>query len=111
VEPGRDGVGAGRGHALAGKTRAWILASAPHGTLYIGVTSNIVQRVYQHKEGLADGFTRQHGVKDLVWFEGTPSIEAAIGREKQIKNWKREWKLALIQKMNPLWRDLYPDIL
>ena len=58
-----------------------------------------------------EGFTKQYGVKTLVWFESTGSIEAAIGREKQIKNWKREWKIALIQKMNPQWRDLFPQLL
>jgi putative endonuclease len=89
----------------------YILASARHGTLYAGVTSHLVQRIYQHREGLAPGFTRDHGVKMLVWFEGTASIEAAISREKQLKNWKRDWKIALIEKENPRWRDLWPDIL
>jgi putative endonuclease len=89
----------------------YILANGFHGTLYVGVTSSIVQRVYQHREGLADGFTRRYGLKHLVWFEGTSSIESAIQREKQIKNWKREWKIALIEKTNPGWRDLYPEIL
>ena len=89
----------------------YMLASQRHGTLYVGVTSKLVQRVYQHKEGLADGFTKKYGVKTLVWFEGTGSVEAAISREKQLKNWKRAWKIALIERMNPEWRDLYPDIL
>jgi putative endonuclease len=69
----------------------YILASGRHGTLYVGVTSDLIQRVYQHREGLADGFTKQYGVKTLVWFDGTGSMEAAIQKEKQIKNWKREW--------------------
>jgi putative endonuclease len=89
----------------------YILASRPRGTLYVGVTSRLVQRIHQHKEGLADGFTRQYGIKQLVWFEGTWSIEAAIQREKQIKWWRREWKIALIEQANPHWRDLYADIL
>jgi putative endonuclease len=89
----------------------YMLASRPRGTLYVGVTSSLVQRVHQHKEGLADGFTRQYGVKDLVWFEGTGSIEAAIQKEKQIKRWRREWKVALIEQGNPHWRDLYAEIL
>lgn len=89
----------------------YILASRRHGTLYIGVTSNLVQRVWQHREGLADGFTKTHGVKTLVWFEGTGSIEGAITREKQLKNWKRAWKIAPIEKENPQWRDLYPELL
>jgi putative endonuclease len=89
----------------------YILASRPRGTLYVGVTSRLVQRIHQHKEALADGFTRQYGIKQLVWFEGTGSIEAAIQREKQIKWWRREWKIALIEQANPHWRDLYADIL
>ena len=89
----------------------YLLASRRHGPLYVGVTSNLVQRVWQHREGLADGFTKKYGVKTLVWFDGTGSIEAAIAREKQIKNWKRAWKVALIEKDNPGWRDLYEDLL
>ena len=89
----------------------YILASRRNGTLYVGVTSDLVKRMYLHKEGLADGFTKKYGVKQLVWFEGTASIEAAICREKQLKNWKREWKIALIEKENPEWRDLYPGLL
>ena len=89
----------------------YILASRRNGTLYVGVTSDLVKRVYLHKEGLADGFTKKYGVKQRGWFEGTASIEAAINREKQLKNWKREWKIALIEKENPEWRDLYPGVL
>ena len=89
----------------------YLLANRRRGTLYVGVTSNLIQRIHQHQAELADGFTRQYGVKTLVWFEGTPSIEAAITREKQIKNWKREWKIALIEKDNPEWLDLYPGVL
>jgi len=89
----------------------YILASGKNGTLYVGVTSDLIRRVHQHKEGLADGFTKKYGVKLLVWFEGTASIAAAIAREKQLKNWKREWKVALVEKENPRWRDLYPDLL
>jgi putative endonuclease len=89
----------------------YLLASRRNGTLYAGVTSDLVKRIYEHREGLVDGFTKTYGVKALVWFEGTGSIEAAIQREKQLKNWKREWKVALIEKDNPQWRDLYPDLL
>jgi putative endonuclease len=89
----------------------YLMASGPRGTLYVGVTSNLIQRVYQHKEGGVEGFTERYAVKHLVWFEGTASIEAAIVREKQIKNWKREWKVALIEGMNPQWVDLYPAVL
>ncbi|MEZ0306987.1 MAG: GIY-YIG nuclease family protein [Ramlibacter sp.] len=89
----------------------YLMASRKNGTLYAGVTSNLVQRVYQHKKGELKGFTDRYRVHDLVWFEGTPSIETAIQREKQIKNWKREWKVALIEKGNPQWKDLYETLL
>jgi putative endonuclease len=89
----------------------YLMASRKSGTLYVGVTSNLVQRVYQHKNGLVEGFTGRYDVHSLVWFESTPSIEAAIHREKQIKNWKRLWKIALIEKANPDWLDLYETIL
>jgi putative endonuclease len=89
----------------------YILASQRNGTLYIGVTNDLIRRAYQHREGIADGFTKQYGVKTLVWYESTPSIEAAIAREKQLKSWKREWKLALIEAGNPDWIDLYPGLL
>jgi putative endonuclease len=89
----------------------YMLASGFHGTLYVGVTSKLVQRVYQHRQGVADGFTKRYAVKTLVWFEGTGSIEGAIAREKQLKNWKREWKIALIEQANPRWRDLYLELL
>lgn len=89
----------------------YLLASRRHGTLYVGVTSDLVRRVWLHREGLVEGFTKTYGVKTLVWFESTGSVEAAIAREKQLKNWKREWKIALVEKGNPLWRDLYPELL
>ncbi len=89
----------------------YLMASGRNGTLYIGVTSNLIQRVYQHKAGTFEGFTSHYDVKSLVWFEGTSSIEAAIAREKQIKNWKREWKIALIERANAQWSDLYETIL
>jgi putative endonuclease len=89
----------------------YILASRRNGTLYVGVTCDLVRRVQQHREGLIKGFTREHGVKSLVWFEAGDSIVEAIRREKQIKHWKRVWKLALIEKTNPQWRDLYADLI
>jgi len=88
----------------------YILASKRNGTLYVGVTSKLVQRVFQHRENLADGFTKQHGVHVLVWFEQHTSMEAAIIREKQIKKWRRAWKIELIEARNPAWRDLWPEI-
>ena len=75
------------------------------------MTSDLVRRVWLHREGLAEGFTKRYGVKRLVWFESTGSVEAAIAREKQLKNWKREWKIALVENGNPQWRDLYPELL
>ncbi|WP_427914183.1 GIY-YIG nuclease family protein [Ramlibacter sp. MMS24-I3-19] len=89
----------------------YILASRRNGTLYIGVTSDLVPRVYQHREGLVQGFSQRYGTKLLVWFESTDAVLVAIARDKQLKNWKREWKLALIEKRNPQWRDLYPEVL
>jgi putative endonuclease len=89
----------------------YMMASSRNGTLYVGVTSDLVKRVFQHKNDVADGFTKKYRVHDLVWFESTPSIEEAVRKEKQIKDWKRAWKIALIEKENPQWRDLYADIL
>ena len=88
----------------------YILASKRNGTLYTGVTSDLVKRAWQHKEGLVDGFTKQYGVKTLVYFEVHESPEAAITREKQIKKWERAWKVRLIEKGNPEWEDLYERI-
>jgi putative endonuclease len=88
----------------------YILASGRNGTLYIGVTSNLTQRVWQHREGLADGFTKQYGVKMLVWYEQHATMESAISREKAMKKWLRKWKLAIIEKTNPYWHDLWPEI-
>jgi putative endonuclease len=87
----------------------YIMASAFHGTIYTGVTSNLLQRIYQHREGTFGGFTTEHGCKRLVWFEMHGSMESAIKREKQLKNWHREWKVALIGEENPSWRDLAED--
>ncbi|MYN27136.1 GIY-YIG nuclease family protein [Duganella levis] len=88
----------------------YMMASGMYGTLYLGVTSNLIRRVYEHREGFVDGFTKKYNVKQLVWFEQHTDIYAAITREKQIKKWRRDWKIELIQKTNPLWRDLFLDI-
>jgi putative endonuclease len=88
----------------------YILASQRNGTLYVGVTSNLVQRVWQHKEGVVEGFTRKYGIKLLVWYELHATMESAIAREKQLKAGKRARKIQLIEAMNPDWRDLYTDI-
>lgn len=88
----------------------YILASGINGTLYIGVTSNLVQRVYQHRMGLVDGFSKKYNVKMLVWYEQGDSMEAVIRREKALKKWSRQWKLDLIETQNPQWRDLWAQI-
>ena len=89
----------------------YILANAPKGTLYIGITSNHVQRVWQHKNDSMDGFTKRYGVHRLVWYEAHETMANAITREKAIKKWNRAWKVDLIEKMNPRWTDLYADIM
>lgn len=89
----------------------YLLASRPQGTLYIGVTSDLVQRMHQHRSGLVEGFTARYGVHRLVWFEQHATMETAITREKQLKKWRREWKVDLIERDNPLWKDLWPGIL
>ena len=88
----------------------YILASKRNGTLYVGVTSNLKQRVYQHKEKLIDGFTKKYKVDILVYYELHDRNDTAITREKQIKKWNRQWKLNLIEKMNPEWKDLYYEL-
>src|SRR5262245_45012699 len=88
----------------------YILASRIGGTLYIGVTNNLVRRVYEHRTDLVEGFTKQYGVHRLVYFEQYDSIEQAILREKRLKKWNRAWKIQLIEENNPNWDDLYPRI-
>lgn len=88
----------------------YILASERNGTLYTGVTSDLVARTWQHREHVVDGFTKRYNVTILVWYELHGSMDAAILREKQIKKWNRAWKLRLIQESNPRWNDLWPDI-
>ncbi|MBM4329020.1 MAG: GIY-YIG nuclease family protein [Deltaproteobacteria bacterium] len=88
----------------------YILASQRNGTLYIGVTSNLIQRVWQHKKGLVEGFTKRYCVKELVYFEVHYTAESAITREKQIKKWRRAWKVQLIEDFNPDWEDLYDHV-
>jgi putative endonuclease len=88
----------------------YILASKRNGTLYVGVTTDLVRRVWEHRNSVVAGFTQQYGIKLLVYFEMHQTIADAILREKQIKKWHRAWKVGLIQRDNPAWRDLYPDI-
>lgn len=89
----------------------YILASKPNGTLYTGVTSDLVKRIWEHKNNVVEGFTKKYGVHTLVWYEVHETMQSAIGREKAIKNWKRDWKIKVIEEMNPQWRDLYDDII
>ena len=87
-----------------------MLASKRNGTLYIGVTNNLVRRIYEHKKGLVEGFTKKYSINRLVFYEETNDVESAIIREKQMKKWKRQWKIDLIQKNNSEWKDLYNEI-
>jgi len=88
----------------------YILASKKNGTLYIGVTNDLIRRVYQHKSDLVDGFTKKHRVHNLVYYEQTENVESAIIKEKRLKKWNRQWKIDLIEKNNPQWRDLYVEL-
>ena len=89
----------------------YLLASQRNGTLYVGVTSDLVQRIWQHKNDLAEGFTKRYGVHMLEWYEECGTMEAAISREKAIKEWKRAWKIRLIENRNPEWKDIYNELL
>ena len=88
----------------------YILATGKRGTLYIGVTGNLLARTWQHREHMIDGFTKRYNVTLLVWYELHGTMDTAILREKQLKKWNREWKLRLVQESNPDWRDLWNDI-
>jgi len=87
------------------------MASRRNGTLYVGVTSDLMKRVWEHKNNLVEGFTKRYGIHLLVWYELHPTMESAIQREKAMKEWKRSWKLEMIVKNNPEWLDLYPDLI
>ncbi len=88
----------------------YLLASKRNGTLYVGVTSNLPKRVWEHKSKFVKGFTEKYRVDKLVWYELHGTMESAIQREKNIKNWKRRWKLEIIEAMNPDWKDLYEEL-
>ena len=88
----------------------YMLASRPRGTLYIGVMGNLVRRVWEHRSGAVPGFTRRYGVDRLVWFEVFDDASAAIQRETTMKHWLRAWKVALVERTNPTWRDLYDEV-
>ncbi len=89
----------------------YILASQRNGTLYIGVTNNLIKRIWEHREDLVEGFTKRYKIKTLVYFEETQDVSEALKREKQLKKWQRKWKLELIETRNPEWQDLYPTLI
>jgi len=88
----------------------YILTNKPLGTLYIGVTYNLPQRIWQHKTKVTKGFTEKYNLNKIVWYEAHEDMMSAIQREKALKAWKRDWKIRIIEEMNPLWRDLYDDL-
>ena len=88
----------------------YILASKRDGTLYIGMTNDLLRRVNEHKSGAVEGFTKKYGVHRLVWYEAADTALVAIARERQLKKWNRTWKVRLIEAMNPDWKDLYDDL-
>ena len=88
----------------------YILASKRNGTLYVGVTNSLIRRGYEHKNNLVDGFTKKYSIHNLVFYEEYDDINTAIAREKQIKRWNRKWKIELIEKNNPTWKDLYSEL-
>ena len=109
VTPGLDpGVHPTVQYVMAGWV--YMMASAPRGTLYIGVTNDLVRRVHQHREGAEAGFTRRYGIKRLVWFERHETMPLAIQRERTMKHWPRRWKIDLIVEINPEWEDLWDQI-
>ncbi len=88
----------------------YLLASRPHGTLYVGTTDNLLRRVWEHKTKSAPGFTAKYRVDRLVWFEAHETLKSALVQEKRIKDWRRAWKIQLFERDNPHWLDLYPDL-
>lgn len=101
----------GNGQRMDKQPAVYMLASKRNGTLYIGVTSDLIKRVWQNKNDVTGGFTKKYGVHTLVYYELHDDMDSAITREKQLKKWRRAWKIELIEKSNRSWRDLYPDIL
>jgi putative endonuclease len=89
----------------------YILASKRNGTLYIGITNNLVKRVYEHKNNLVEGFTKKYSIHKLVYYEQTENINSVIQREKRLKKWNRVWKIELIERFNPDWKDLYDELI
>lgn len=88
----------------------YILASKPNGTLYVGFTHDLVRRIFEHQQNVVEGFTKEYGVKNLVYWEAVENRDSALLREKQLKKWNRAWKIRLIDEKNPMWKDLYSEI-
>jgi putative endonuclease len=109
VIPAKAGIQGGW-RAVDRQPAVYILASKRNGTLYVGVTSDLVKRIWEHRNNMVEGFTKRYGVHRLVWYELHENMESAIQREKRLKEWKRLWKLALIENTNPDWHDLYQTI-
>jgi len=107
VIPAKAGI---QGASVNKQPAVYILASKRNGTLYIGVTSDLVKRIWEHKNNMVEGFTKRYGVHQLIWYELHETMESAIEREKRLKEWKRKWKLELIERTNPNWQDLYHTI-
>ena len=89
----------------------YLITNKPYGTLYVGVTRDLVKRIYEHRGGFVEGFSNQHDLGRLVWFEAHKDVKSAIEREKKVKKWRRDWKVNLVQTENPTWDDLYQSIL
>ena len=96
---------------MAKRFFVYILAKGRNSTFYVGVTSNLSKRIWEHREGVVDGFTKKYGIKALVYYEVFDDAKNAIRREKRLKRWSRAWKMQAIESMNPDWRDLYDDII
>ena len=110
TRPG-EGRGPGAGGCILKAGYVYIMASGKNGTIYIGVTSDLVKRVWEHRNGAVEGFTKKYGCKVLVWFEAYDDLQEARWRELQMKEWKRAWKIRLIEERNLDWEDLYPELL
>ena len=111
TDPFRHSRGGGDPSIFMKQPVVYILASKRKGTLYIGVTSDLVKRVWEHRNGFIEGFTKKYNVHQLVYYEQYDNMDAAIIRERQLKKWNRAWKIRLIEEFNPRWNDLYENIL
>jgi putative endonuclease len=111
VIPAHAGIQSGKESTMERQPSVYIMASKRNGTLYIGVTSNLIKRIWEHKRNVVEGFTKKYGVHTLVWYEVHETMDSAIQREKALKKWRRKLKLDLIESFNPDWQDLYKSII